>query len=88
MSQLEGKGGEDEMEADMALRVARTKGTHSQWPSSEDSLANRPGDRGLANAGEPIQPEDERLVKVFSPQLDLVRPVSRVPQRPPQRLLC
>ena len=73
VSQLEGEGGEDEVEVAAVSEIARTKERCPQYAVSEDTLANCLGDRGLAGAGQPIQPEDRRLLEVFDPQLHLAQ---------------
>ena len=71
--QLEGEGWEDELEIAPVLEIARTEERGSQQPVGEDPFADRLGDRGFASPGQPVQPEDRRLVKVFGPRLDLVQ---------------
>ena len=71
--QLEGEGGEDEVQVAAVSEIARTKERCPQHAVSEDPLANCLGDRGLSGASQPIQPEDGRLLEVFDPRLDLVQ---------------
>jgi len=65
--QLKGEGGEDEVEVAAVLEIARTKEGRSKLSISKDPFAGRLGDCGLASPGEPVQPEDRRLVEVFGP---------------------
>ena len=73
VSQLEGEGGEDEVQVAAVLEVAGTEERRSELTVSKDPLADCLGDRGLAGPGEPVQPEDGRLIEVFGPCLDLVQ---------------
>ena len=65
--QLEGEGGEDEVQIAAVLEIAGTEERRSELTVSEDTLADRLGDRRLAGPGEPVQPEDRRLIRVFCP---------------------
>jgi hypothetical protein len=67
VGQLEGEGGEDEVEVAAVLEIARTEERRSELSVGKDPLADCLGDRGLASPGEPVQPEDRRLVEVFGP---------------------
>ena len=65
--QLESNGREDEAEVAAILEIARTEERRSEKPVGEERFADRLGDRGLSSPGEPVQPEDGRLVEVFGP---------------------
>ena len=67
VGQLEGEGGEDEVEATAVLEVARTEERRSELSVGKGPFTDRLGDRGLAGAGESVQPEDGGLVEVFDP---------------------
>ena len=69
--ELESKGREYEVEVAAVLEVSRTKEGRSQETVSEDALGNGLSDRRLPRPGESVQPEDGRLVEIFSPRLDL-----------------
>ena len=69
--ELESKGREYEVEVAAVLEVSRTKEGRSQETVSEDALGDGLSDRRLPCPGEPIKPEDGRLVEVFSPRFDL-----------------
>ena len=67
VGQLEGEGGKDEVQVAAVLEIARTEERRSELAISKDPLADRLGDRGLASAGKPVQPEHRGLVEVFCP---------------------
>ena len=67
VGQLEGEGGEDEVEVAAVLEIARAEVRRSELPVGKDPLADRLGDRRLAGPGKPVQPEDRRLVEVSGP---------------------
>ena len=67
VGQLEGEGGEDEVEVAAVLEVAGTKKGCSELSVRKHPLAGCLGNRGLAGPGESVQPEDRRLVEVFGP---------------------
>ena len=56
-----------------SLKSREQKKDAPSSPSAKEPLANRLGDRRLAGPGEPVQPEDGRLVEVLGPRLDLVQ---------------
>ena len=66
------KGGEDEVEVTAVLEITRAEEGCPQQSVGEDPLADCLGDRQLASPGEPVQPEDGGIVKISSPQLNLV----------------
>ena len=67
VGQLEGEGGEYEVEVAAVLEVTRTEERRPKLSVSKDPLAGRLGNRGLASPGEPVQPEHRRLLKIFGP---------------------
>jgi len=67
VGQLEGEGGEDEVQVAAVLKVTRTEEGRSELTVGEDPLADCLGDRGFASPSEPVQPEDRRLIGVFGP---------------------
>ena len=60
-------GREDEVEVAAVLEIVRTEERRSQHSAGKDPLADYLGDRGLASAGEPVQPEDGRPLEVPGP---------------------
>ena len=71
--QLEGKGGEDEVQVAAILEVSRTKEGCSQETIGEDTFGDSLSDRRLPCPGEPVQPEDGGLVQILSPRFDLAQ---------------
>ena len=67
VGQLEGEGGEDEVQIAAVLEFARTEERCSQLSVSKDLLADCLGDRGLAGPSETVEPEDRRLVEILDP---------------------
>lgn len=65
--QLEGKGGEYEMEITAVLEIARTEERCSKAFFRKETFSDRLSDRRFPRPSEPVEPKDRRLVEVFGP---------------------
>ena len=77
--ELNGQGGEYELEVAPILEVSRTEERGTEPPVCEESLRDRLRDGGLPRPSQAIQPVDGGLVKVPCPEFDLAQDSSTCP---------
>ena len=69
-SELDGKGGEDELEVAPVLEVSGTEEGSAEPSVCERPFRNRLRDGGLSCSSQPIKPVNRRLGKVTSPEFN------------------